>query len=769
MRRAIATTAGLLWMAVGILAWTRALGIQAGMAGAHFGAWVYFPPSVEAALGVLPWLAAAAWALSAAERRSWAAAAALAAAGTAAAWPPARAGAPALAAAAAAWAPALLWFLPTAAARTAAPAVEDGGSLPTAFSTAAALWLAAAAFGPQPGPWGLAWAALLFAAVAATLAAGLLAAGCFGANAGRATIALGALGAAHALQRLVLEGAGLTGPAAWTAALPTALAFAAAWSAADPAALLARLPAPARLAALPILAFGLAAAAARLESAADWAHGAQGLVCAAAWPLCFAAARAGPPGRWRLSRGAAAAAAFALLLVSAAAALGIIAPLEPGAARAVRVMPLARAAARVARRAEAHGALFAALRRRSFSPLDRPAPPVEIGLVGAWGGRAAERPDIVILVVDSLRRDRLKAYDPGARALPAFDALAAESLSFRNAFTPYAGTVLAVASLWTGAWLPHRPLAEPYAPQNALEILLAHEGYERLVTPDVAVRSLTAPPPATGLLGEPDDDRRGLCAPLETLGTRLSGRAAAAPPLFAFAHGYELHAAVRQARSAAPDAGYQEGLDGVDACLGRFVAGLKAAGRWERTVLILTADHGDSFGEEGRWGHAYAVAPELVRVPLIVRVPARLRAGLAADLDAPAFLSDVTATLYTLLDRPPAREGFPYGRSLLRAPGNPVPPGPWLVASSYAPAFAQLDAAGRRLVVADAVDRSVTAYDLPPVGSGRRLPLGVDEAEEVGRWLLERLDALDAFYRLPRGTGTSRSRIQAFEKAPRRT
>ena len=42
-------------------------------------------------------------------------------------------------------------------------------------------------------------------------------------------------------------------------------------------------------------------------------------------------------------------------------------------------------------------------------------------------------------------------------------------------------------------------------------------------------------------------------------------------------------------------------------------------------MIVLTADHGDSLGEEGRWGHAYTIYPEVLQVPLIVHVPAALR------------------------------------------------------------------------------------------------------------------------------------------------
>ena len=48
---------------------------------------------------------------------------------------------------------------------------------------------------------------------------------------------------------------------------------------------------------------------------------------------------------------------------------------------------------------------------------------------------------------------------------------------------------------------------------------------------------------------------------------------------------------------------------------------LEADGRWEDLVVILTADHGESFWEHGDRTHAAQVYEENVRIPLIVKLP----------------------------------------------------------------------------------------------------------------------------------------------------
>lgn len=66
---------------------------------------------------------------------------------------------------------------------------------------------------------------------------------------------------------------------------------------------------------------------------------------------------------------------------------------------------------------------------------------------------------------------------------------------------------------------------------------------------------------------------------------------------------------------------YDEGVARFDGILGEVLAALDARGR--PGVLVLTADHGESLGEHGLLGHGRQVVPEVVRVPLVVRTPAR--------------------------------------------------------------------------------------------------------------------------------------------------
>lgn len=89
---------------------------------------------------------------------------------------------------------------------------------------------------------------------------------------------------------------------------------------------------------------------------------------------------------------------------------------------------------------------------------------------------------------------------------------------------------------------------------------------------------------------------------------------------------------------------YDGNLAWVDAEVGRMIEDLKRRGVWDKTILVLTSDHGEAFWEHGVRGHGFHVYEEFVRIPLIIRVP-----GLAPrEVVEAVELIDVTPTLLDL-------------------------------------------------------------------------------------------------------------------------
>ncbi len=133
---------------------------------------------------------------------------------------------------------------------------------------------------------------------------------------------------------------------------------------------------------------------------------------------------------------------------------------------------------------------------------------------------------------------------------------------------------------------------------------------------------------------------------------------------------------------------YRAAYDGeivyLDAQLGRLVAGLKARRRYDDTMIVLTADHGEEFCEHGGWWHGQTLYDEQLAVPLLVK-PARgggtgvVSQAMVASLDiAPTIIAAAGAVV------PEAMVGRPLS----------------LVASAPAPrdhAFAESDLEGNVL------------------------------------------------------------------------
>ncbi|MCY2961612.1 MAG: sulfatase [Planctomycetota bacterium] len=105
----------------------------------------------------------------------------------------------------------------------------------------------------------------------------------------------------------------------------------------------------------------------------------------------------------------------------------------------------------------------------------------------------------------------------------------------------------------------------------------------------------------------------------------------------------------------------------ADAEIGRLLDALRAAGQLENTIVVVTADHGESLGEQDYWfEHGRNVSEATLRVPLLVRWPKDLPGGPGAGVrDVDTSLCDVAPTLLDLLGLPPlADSGGTRGISL---------------------------------------------------------------------------------------------------------
>jgi arylsulfatase A-like enzyme len=96
---------------------------------------------------------------------------------------------------------------------------------------------------------------------------------------------------------------------------------------------------------------------------------------------------------------------------------------------------------------------------------------------------------------------------------------------------------------------------------------------------------------------------------------------------------------------------YQAEIRGMDRDLAVLLDGLRQRSLLETSVLVLLSDHGEELGERGRAGwHSHSLYDELLRVPLVVRLPGARAAG--KRVERMVGLIDVAPTLLDLVDWP---------------------------------------------------------------------------------------------------------------------
>jgi arylsulfatase A-like enzyme/Flp pilus assembly protein TadD len=242
---------------------------------------------------------------------------------------------------------------------------------------------------------------------------------------------------------------------------------------------------------------------------------------------------------------------------------------------------------------------------------------------------APERLNLILVSVDTLRADHLSSYG-GSVPTPAFDRVAREGLLFENAVTVAPTTLPAHASLLTGAGpLSHRVHDNVgFRLREDLETLastLKARGYRTGgfvgsfvldrkfgLARGFDVYSDETPETDRGLR-----ERRGEKVLEEALSWMESARQG---PFFAFLHFFDPH------RPYAPpppfDRSYQGEVLYVDSLLTRLLAFLDEAGLAESTLLVVTADHGESLGEHGEDTHGFFLYQSTLHVPLLMRGPA---------------------------------------------------------------------------------------------------------------------------------------------------
>jgi hypothetical protein len=364
--------------------------------------------------------------------------------------------------------------------------------------------------------------------------------------------------------------------------------------------------------------------------------------------------------------------------------------------------------------------------------------PYDAEVPAATSAPASPRPHIFVFVIDSLRPDYLSPYNPAVAFTPGIEQFAADSFVFRNVFTLYGGTWLAMPSIWAGREVTRR-WGIGFPRINTFEQLIQTDGYRLVINDFTVAPYLQRSTPVTALDPGVPSVATDLCRLVGSLSEHLDRTADDARPVFAFLAPMNVHILNTRSGAEPAESGeypgffapYASRLKRIDGCFSSFVSDLKRRGVYDNSIVILTSDHGDSLGERGYWGHQFFLFPEDVRLPLIVHLPPSLRSEVTADLARVTFSKDIAPTLSALLGHEVGDLGPRFGAPLFVPRHQSVQErrrAAFLLMSSYGPTYGVLRRNGSYLYISDLMSWREYGFELPE-GEPLGRQVGISEAD----------------------------------------
>jgi len=290
-----------------------------------------------------------------------------------------------------------------------------------------------------------------------------------------------------------------------------------------------------------------------------------------------------------------------------------------------------------------------------------------MGVLQLRARQALAQPDIILISIDTLRPDHLGCYGYDRPTSPNIDRFRRDAVLFRTTIAAAPSTLPSHASLFTSLAPQHHGASHtgriPLAPSLVtIAEVLRDSGYET-----AAIVGGGQLAPEWGLTQGFETYEMAWDETFEQIAGRAADRIARRTrrPLFLFLHTYQIHHpympdvldlervhraagselpfAIEPARLAEMNEGlipysaqdrdhvvalYDGEIAGMDRGMGDLVAELKRLGMYDRALILFTSDHGEEFGEHGFLGwHSHTLFEELLRVPLLMKLPDGRRAG----------------------------------------------------------------------------------------------------------------------------------------------
>ena len=307
----------------------------------------------------------------------------------------------------------------------------------------------------------------------------------------------------------------------------------------------------------------------------------------------------------------------------------------------------------------------------------------------AWAAKGVQKPNVLLITLDTTRADHLGAYGYADVETPNIDALARRGVLFTQAMSPAPLTLPAHTSIMTGTYPTYHGVrvngnTAVGQAQTTIAEKLSESGY--------ATGAWVAAFVLDGRWGlnqgfDVYDDHFDLGkykhldlgavqrpanevmdAALQWLEAHKSG------PFFAWVHLYDPHTPYEPPepfRSKYQQRGLRGLYDGeiafTDQQVGRCLSWLKTNGVENRTVVVVMGDHGEALGSHGEASHGYFVYDYALHVPFLLATPLAELSGIRVDTQVSSV--DLLPTLLELLDIDVPGGG--HGRSLLPAMLDP--------------------------------------------------------------------------------------------------
>ena len=302
---------------------------------------------------------------------------------------------------------------------------------------------------------------------------------------------------------------------------------------------------------------------------------------------------------------------------------------------------------------------------------------VAFALAGSWQGSEAEKkppqpvppPNLLLITIDTLRPDHLGCYGYEQIQTPNIDSLASDGVRFEQAYTPIPITLPSHAVMLTGTYpmmsgmhdfsgnnlSPLQPtlattlqargydtgaviaaavLDRRFGLNQGFDFYYDHFDFSRLAETNLDVMER----PANQVI---DQALAWLAKPRKK-------------PFFLWVHLYDPHHPYKPPPPF--NTLYKTNLyDGeiafTDAQVGRLLSSLKQRALYDRTLVVVSGDHGEGLGEHGEKTHGFFIYNSTLHVPLIVKPPRRMKFH-SKLLSNQVSLVDLVPTVLGLLNAP---------------------------------------------------------------------------------------------------------------------